>query len=67
MENYGASIEIGEIVARSGNRYAVRSCTRYGLVTPPIPALGDAAFEAGERVYFFLFEDGHGMILAAYG
>ena len=66
MTDYGASIERGEIAACGAGGYAVRSYTRDGLVTPPLPALGNAAYSEGDRVYFFVFDDGHGLILAAF-
>lgn len=73
---YGAAIERGTIQKAEGGKYTVKSLTRDGIVTPPIPALPlmqgtengyeAISYAAGDRVYFFLFEDGNGMILAAF-
>jgi hypothetical protein len=40
--------------------------TAYGIITPAIPSVSGAAYKAGDRVYFFVFDDGHGAILAAF-
>ncbi len=62
--NMGAMIERGEIIRAEGARYKVQSFTRDGVVTPLIPATGDASYETGDMVYFFMFEDGYGLIIA---
>ncbi len=64
--DYGATIERGVIIAAEASKYTVKSDTRYGITTPAIPFLGDGSLQIGDRVYFFLFEDGHGAILAAF-
>lgn len=80
-ERYGAAIERGEIIYAVGTHYVVKSLSRDGIESPPIPALPLVAevymdeyrgpqffhkeYAAGDRVYFFLFGDGQGMILAA--
>lgn len=64
--DYGATIERGVIIAAEADKYTVKSDTRYGIITPAIPYLGDGNLRTGDRVYFFMFEDGHGAILAAF-
>lgn len=64
---YGAAIERGKILSVESGGYRIESYTRDGITTPPIPAMGGAAYSAGDRVYFFLFDDGSGAILAAFG
>lgn len=63
MSDYGARIERGSIkeVAAAGCR--VESFDRPGIITPPIPAIGSAEFSDGDLVYFFVFEDGRGLII----
>ena len=59
------TIERGQIVQKleSGSRV----CPFAGsYVTAPIPALFGAAYDVGENVYFFYFDDGKGAILAAF-
>lgn len=84
--DFGAVIERGEIteVQEGEERLCrVRSLTRDGITSPPIPALkisreahisaGDGniqneyeSYAVGDRVYFFLFNDGHGMIIGKF-
>ena len=59
----GAMIERGEIMTAEDGIYTVRSYGRDGLTTPGIPAMGEDTYTTGEKVYFFLFGDGNGMIL----
>lgn len=61
-----ADIERGQITAAEDGKYRVESYSRDGLTTPPIPAVGEGVYSVGDRVYFFLFDDGHGAILAAF-
>ena len=77
---YGAIIERGEIMGMEDGGYIVKSLSRMGVITPPIQAQEpiekinagtDAGFEieyrkyaAGDRVYFFMFDDGRGMVIA---
>lgn len=60
---YGARIERGTIAEVVGDQYVVRSMTRLNVVTEPIAAMIDGEYSAGDEVYFFLFDDGDGMIL----
>lgn len=77
---YGAIIERGEITGMENGGYIVKSLSRHGVTTPPIPAQeaikeiivdGEHAvhieyetYAAGDRVYFFMFDDGRGMVIA---
>jgi hypothetical protein len=60
----GAIIERGKIAAAGDDGYTVVSLDREGIVSPPIKAIGDTEYEPGDIVYFFLFADGTGAILA---
>ena len=72
-EKYGAPIERGAIVSIEGNVYRIASYSRDGVTTPPIKAITDfdiyqdgvpvRRYGAGDKVYFFMFDDGNGMIL----
>ena len=65
MENeYGAVIERGEIIEIENNLYVVRSLTRSGVITPPMRAADGTTYRNGDRVYFFMFADGNGRIIA---
>lgn len=66
MEPYGATIERGVIVTVAEAGYKVKSLSRDGIITPAIPAVNGGTFEVGDRVYFFLFDDGHGGIFSAF-
>lgn len=59
---WGAKIERGEILFKQDDLYDVRSIDRPGVIGYGLPMLtGSCAM--GDHVYFFLFEDGKGMIL----
>ncbi len=66
MNDYGAAIERGRIISAEDNKYSVMSYSRDGITTPPLPSIGNAAYSIGDCVYFFMFPDGHGAILAAF-
>jgi hypothetical protein len=66
MGEYGARIERGEIAEAAEGLYVVQSLTRDGIITPALPTMGGATYDVGDRVYYFLFDDGHGLILAAF-
>jgi hypothetical protein len=66
MNEYGACIERGQVFEASEGGYKIENLTRPGITTPPIPALHGGTFSIGEKVYFFLFDDGHGGIIAAF-
>ena len=59
---YGAIIERGVILTEESGAYTVQSFDRENVVTPPITALSDS-YDVGNRVFFFLFNDGSGRIL----
>jgi len=81
VEMFGAMVEIGEVADVAGaGLYRVKSLTREGITTPPIPALTDQIagmikgmvvgmtvaaepLSAGDAVYFYMLDDGTGMIL----
>jgi hypothetical protein len=58
-----AAIERGSVVSAPEGGYKVQSYSRDGLITPAIPALSQDTYAQGDKVYFFLFDDGHGVIL----
>lgn len=73
----GAYVELGRIAEKNGRTYRVESYTREGVFTRFIYAAneyvreyeGEPAQEAkysygvGDRVYFFVFPDGNGLII----
>lgn len=61
--SYGAKIERGVIIHAGEDGYTVKSYDRNGLVTPKIKTLFGYKYNAGDRVYFFLFDDGSGQII----
>lgn len=64
--NYGACIERGVVTMVCEGGYKVKSLTRDGITTPALPSIGGTTYQVGDRVYFFVFDDGHGAILAAF-
>ena len=59
---YGVAIERGRIfVTPDGAR--VVSLSREGITTPPLPILSGQTVTEGELVYFFMFDDGRGLII----
>lgn len=63
---YGAAIERGVISAVESGGYRVKSDTRDGVTTPVLPYLGEGSLQANDKVYFFMFDDGGGAILAVF-
>lgn len=57
-----ALIERGEIVSAENGQYMVKSLDRDGI-TARLKGVNSKAYDAGNRVYFFLFDDGTGRIL----
>lgn len=47
--------------------YSIRSEDRPGLVTPPLPGMVEETHDVGSRVVFFMFDDGTGRIVCAFG
>lgn len=65
MNEYGARVERGRILKITEQKYVVASLSRSGITTPPIPAMdAQAEYAAGDTVYFILFGDGHGCVMA---
>lgn len=60
---YGAAIERGKVVGLENGRYIVESLTREGIITPPMEAMDGQTYQAGDTVYFFMFDDGQGRIV----
>ena len=60
---YGALIERGEVLTDEDGMYTVKSFDRDGVVTPPIPAVYNVIPDVGNRVFFFMFNDGSGRII----
>lgn len=63
---YGAMIERGRIISREDTGYIIESYSRKGVTSPPITPIDSSAYAVGDRVYFFLFDDGKGAILAKF-
>lgn len=63
--SYGAKIERGYVTQATDGKYIVQSYDRTGLTTPPIETINQQQYNAGDRVYFFLFDDGSGKIIAS--
>ena len=59
---WGARIERGKVTEAEGGTYTVESYDRPGVTGYGLT--GPSAIAAGEKVYFFLFGDGKGLILA---
>lgn len=59
-------VERGRVIEVSERGARVESFTRVGIVAPPLSALTGEMVELGDFVYFFLFEDGTGMILGRF-
>ena len=63
-EIYGATLERGVIDCIEDGKYRVSSITRDGITSMPIkPVREEDTYEIGDMVYFFLFNDGDGLIL----
>lgn len=63
---WGAKIERGEITAAKreadgASQYDIKSIDRPGVTANGVSC--DQMLAPGAKVYFFLFDDGHGMIL----
>lgn len=63
MESKGAQIERGIVVAARDSQYSVKSYTRPGIITPLMKS-SVSGLEVGNQVYFFMFPDGDGLIIA---
>ena len=60
---YGALIERGLVTKATESGYVVESSDRKGVVSPPITGITNEIYSAGDRVFFFLFDDGDGLII----
>ena len=60
---YGALIERGKVTQAEQDGYIVESYERPGVITPPIKGINNENYGAGDRVFFFLFNDGDGRII----
>lgn len=63
--NFGAQIERGRVIRADEDGYVVESLDRPGIISPPIGSMARSAPDAGEQVYFALFADGSGFVIAA--
>lgn len=63
-EKYGAPLERGVIEQIKDQKYTVASISRKGITSPPIPSAAKDTLSIGDLVFFFLFDDGDGLILA---
>ena len=62
-----AMIERGIVTAVSSGKYTVKSYGRDPLETPPLkPLTSGATYAVNDQVFFFLFNDGDGRILAKF-
>lgn len=64
-ELYGAALERGVIEKIENGKYRVSSLTRDGIASMPIKSINETdTYSIGDKVYFFLFDDGDGLILS---
>lgn len=64
-EIYGSTLERGVIEKIEDGKYRVSSLTRDGIVSMPIKSANETdTYSIGDKVYFFLFDDGDGLILS---
>lgn len=62
--DYGARLERGRVTERQDNACRVESYDRSGITTPPLPLRDGLQAEVGDKVLFFLFDDGTGVVIA---
>lgn len=60
---HGVLIERGRITEAKADGYIVESFERPGVKTPLIKGINHEEYSAGDRVFFFLFNDGDGRII----
>ena len=62
---YGAVIERGVVVSVSDDDYThiIKSFDRDGVITPPMKSIDGTIYDADDRVFFFMFNDGSGRII----
>lgn len=63
-----AMIERGVVIDADDGLYTIRSYGRDGLITPGIPVISGHvhSFAEGDKVYFFLFDDGNGAVIGKF-
>lgn len=67
LEKIQGIIERGTIIAQEGNGYIIASIDRDGIKTPPLePTDNNNSFSEGDRVYYFIFNDGTGRIICKF-
>lgn len=59
---FGACIERGKITAIKENTYTVESYDRPGVTAWELESMTDG-LHVGDRVYFFVFQDGSGLVM----
>lgn len=57
-------MERGVIEEVTAQGYSIRSDDRPGLLTPPLADAAGSTHDVGDRVVFFMFDDGFGRILS---
>lgn len=61
---YGATMERGEIVYAGTNaEYKVKSIDRPGIVSGLMYGFDMSTLKVGDKVFFFMFGDGSGLVL----
>ena len=60
---YGTFVERGQVTEAKEDGYIVTSYERPGVITPPMKGINNEEYSAGDRVFFFLFNDGDGRII----
>lgn len=60
---WGAKIERGRIMALDAGKYDIESIDRQGVRVFGLKAMDGGTYKVRDAVYFFTFDDGHGMIL----
>lgn len=69
-KKWGATIERGTLTEQQGEKFKVKSFDRDGIVSRPLkpiplpPELLPKPYAVGDKVYFAMFCDGGGCILA---
>ncbi|GHU83922.1 hypothetical protein FACS1894196_4610 [Clostridia bacterium] len=66
MNEYGARVERGRVTEVTADGTRVESLEREGITTPPIAVAQWVTVAEGDRVYFFVFDDGGGMIFETF-
>lgn len=63
MEIFGGIVERGAVSQVLPDGYIVASLDRNGIITRPIRPVGTESYKAGDKVYYFVFNDGTGRII----